>query len=135
MARVKDWYLELHGEMEAASARSFVWGIHDCCLHAARCIDAMTGSALEGKLHTLYHDERSALELITRHGGLAGAIDAILGLPRIPIALVKRGDLALVDHIDIEAVGIVMGNGVVCVRQEGLMCSERSRILIVWGIR
>lgn len=135
MARVKDWYLELHGEMAAASTRSFAWGLHDCCLHAARCIDRMTGSALEVKLHSLYHDEASAFELIKRHGGLAGAVDAILGLPRIEVKDVKRGDLALIDHIDVEVVGIVMGAGVVCVRKDGLACSERSRILVAWGIR
>jgi hypothetical protein len=108
MTRRHDWAARLFDVIAAHDTRPFAWGVDDCCLFAARAIDAMTDRTLEARLGDLYQDEVSARALIERHGSLVEAITAILGeTPQAVRAM--RGDLVEFDGGAGDAVGICLG--------------------------
>ena len=115
--RHPDWLPRLRSEIDAANARPFAWGEHDCCKFAARCVDAMTGTTHEASLS--YHDKPSALRFLATEGGLEAALTRRFGEP-VTWARVQRGDLCLVQTEDgIGAVGVCVGAQVACVAESG----------------
>jgi len=125
-----DWAARLYDVIEAHAERTFVWGSDDCCLFVARGIDAMRDSEIEAGLRDLYTDERSAMKLIASHGGLAGAVSAVLGEMQQVRAV--RGDAVLIDGGDGDALGICLGPQVVAMGPSGLRMVPRSEIRGVW---
>lgn len=115
--RHPDWLPRLREQIDAASARPFAWGEHDCCKFAARCVDAMTGSDVLATL--TYDDKPSALRFLATEGGLEAALTRRFGEP-VPWARVQRGDLCLVPTEDgIGSVGVCVGAQVACVAESG----------------
>ena len=117
--RREDWTARLWAEIEAASGRPFSWGEQDCCLFAARCVDAMViGSTYVAELQAAYDDKTSALRYLVAQGGLHAALTARFGEPQ-PWWKIRRGDLALVATPDsIGSVGLCVGPTIACVDQE-----------------
>lgn len=110
--RFPDWQDRL-AAVVAQSRRPFAYGAHDCCLFAAACVKAITGTDYAADFRP--YDRRRAAEIIGRHGGLAGLMDALLG-PRQPRNAAREGDIALVRPRRREAVGVVVGTHVVLIQ-------------------
>ncbi len=112
--RRDDWLARLWAEIEAAETRPFLWGQHDCCKFAARCVEAVTGEPVE----LPYDDKPSAFRYLTEQGGIAAAVTARYGEPTTWWK-VQRGDLCLVDTPDgIGSLGVCMGPTIACVSQD-----------------
>lgn len=112
--RVADWLPRLRAEIEAAETRPFSWGSHDCCKFAARCVDAITGQPVD----LPYDDQRSALRMIAREGGIAAGVTARYGDP-VTWWHARRGDLCLVDTPDgIGSLGVCLGPTIACVHEQ-----------------
>lgn len=130
--RRHDWAARLHEVIDAHKAREFVWGGADCCLFAARCVDAMTTNAIAYLIRDRYHDERSALKFIAEYGGLAGAVSRYMGDPSDKRAV--RGDVVLIDGGEGDALGVCLGAKVVAMGPDGLRYVPRSEIKMVWSV-
>lgn len=94
--RCDDWLERLWAEVDAWKSEPFEYGRNDCCLFAARCVDAMTGSDWVEELRGHYHDKRTAAVYIKEAGGVEAGATARLGEP-VPRLLARRGDVCLVE--------------------------------------
>ncbi len=131
--RRRDWVSRLLAVVDDAQGRPFEWGQHDCCLFAARCIDAMTGSDWEGDLATCYQDEASALAYIKAERTIRESVSRRFGDPVAPL-LARRGDLVLIDSPLGEAVTVCVGPSLVGAAPSGLTVLPLSAGLCAWRI-
>lgn len=67
------WRATFDALVQARMRTPFAWGVHDCCLFAADCVQARTGRDPAADLRGAYRSERGALRVLARIGGLAGA--------------------------------------------------------------
>jgi hypothetical protein len=91
--RRDDWPQRLAAAFAAARGRVFAEGEHDCCLHAADCIEAVTGVDLAARWRGAYATQADGMAL-TGVRSLA-ALPRKLGLEAVAPALAHRGDVAL----------------------------------------
>ena len=92
--RLHDWMPRLAAVVVARMGAPFVWGLHDCCVFAADCVQAVTGRDLGADLRGSYRTEREAARLLHRLGGVASLAADRLG-PVVPAASAAPGDIGL----------------------------------------
>ena len=131
--RRRDWVSRLLETVESAQGRPFAWGQHDCCLFAARCIDAMTDSKWAIDLELWYWDEATALAYIESEGSIRASVSRRFGDP-VPPLLARRGDIVLVDSPIGEAVTVCVGPSLVGAAPSGLTVLPLSAGLCAWRI-
>lgn len=68
--------MSIHAVIQEWSDKPFTWGC-DCCQFAAAVVEDLTGHNPMRELR--YSTESEAREIIDRHGGLAHAMQAVLG--------------------------------------------------------
>lgn len=133
--RRPDWLARLRSEVERAAGQPFEWGRQDCCLFAARCVDAMCdGSDYEGDL--TYRDQTSALRFLVEQGGIEAGVTARFGAP-IPWPQAMRGDLVLIETEDgIGSLGVCLGsNSVFVARDGGIEYRPTKSARACWSVR
>lgn len=110
-ARAPGWEARLLTVVEASALCPFAWGVHDCCLFALRCAEAVTG--LSGLVALKpYKSSRGALREVRRLGGLQQAVSDALGVPLSNALRAQRGDVVLVEQagpFDNLALGVCLG--------------------------
>lgn len=135
--RRPDWIARLRAEVERASAQPFEWGRQDCCLFAARCVDAMiAGSEYVAELRTAYTDKASALRFLVEQGGIEAGVTARFG-PPVPWPRAMRGDLVLVDTEDgVGSLGVCLGEMSVFISHEhGVEYLPTRSVRACWSVR
>ena len=134
--RRADWIDRLLATADAARDMPFAWGQHDCCLFAARCVDAMCDTVYAEQLATQYSDERSALAYIATWGDLRSAVCEWLGETVRRPALLRRGDVVLFrDAAGQEAIGVCLGATVAAAsRDGGLALLPMSAAITGWRV-
>lgn len=138
MTRYSDWQRRLHETIEAASGRPFLYGRHDCCLFAADCIQAMTGSDPAEGWRGRYRSASGARRILRKHfgGSLAAGWTRTLGAPLASPLLAQRGDIAVVLNDETEATGVVdlTGRRVACLAPDGLTFVPLTLALSAWRV-
>ena len=129
-----DWTRRLYDVIEAHREAAFGWGEHDCCLFAARCVDAMCDTDYEAGLQAEYQDECSAMEYIASFGSIKSAVKSWLGKPQ-NLAFTQRGDVVLFDNDGREALGICLGRDIVTTGETGLVSVLMTRAICSWAVR
>lgn len=132
--RVDGWEEHLDAAIEAARARPFELGGHDCCRFAASCVDAITGSDLVGELGRHYADDSTARRFLAARGGMRAAVTSFLGEPRDGWTRARRGDVCLVPTEGMDGVGICVGPYIAVAAERGLSLYPISAALAVWVI-
>ena len=97
LSRTAGWDSALARAREAAEARPFRWGRHDCCLAACDLILAMTGRDPAERLRG-YANRREAEVVIARAGGFEALVEGLarhFGCEEIEPGFAARGDAAL----------------------------------------
>lgn len=94
MRRFEDWPKRLDAAIEAARAKPFCWGAHDCALFAADIVKAITGEDLASAWRETYCSALQATRALERDGGLISVANKALGNPVVP-AQARRGDVVL----------------------------------------
>jgi hypothetical protein len=133
MMRRYDWTSKLYEQIEAHASRAFCWGANDCCLFAARVVDAMCDSTHEATLSAKYNDEQTAIDYIGRSGGIASAVDTFIGEHKVkgrPI----RGDVVLFDNENGETLGICLGQKIVAMGHNGVVYVRSPKVICYWSI-
>lgn len=127
MKRLADWQDRL-ASVVCADRGPLRYGIEDCCLFAADCVQAVTG--VDPAREYRGYDVRTAARLLRRHGGLIGLVSSILGEPSPPNNMME-GDIVAVPGRNKPALGVVLHNCIMCI------CRERvpvSSAIVCWRI-
>ena len=133
-ARRPDWLPRMWGALEAAAARPFAFGSHDCVRLTASVLDAMTGSAWSAELDELYTGDRGALRVMGEPGRLEELVSARLGEP-VPPLLARRGDVVAFDNAGAPAIGICTGERIACAADPaGVEYVKLERARCAWRV-
>lgn len=133
MPRVWDWVEQLHGCLDRHAVAEFEYGTADCGLFAARCVDAITGSAWEQDLAAHYQTEFGAARFVVEAGGIEAAVTARLGEPIAPLQAM-RGDVVLLPGEDGPCLGVSLGETVAAMRPEGVRYVPAPLVLKAWAV-
>ncbi|AOZ10356.1 hypothetical protein BKK80_32740 [Cupriavidus malaysiensis] len=131
--RQQDWPSRLAAFIEARRARAFSWGESDCCLFVCDGIAAMTGSDPGARWRGLYQGERGARRVLRDNGGVAGIATQVLGEPVAP-ALAGRGDVALIDTPEGEALALCVGGMLAAQGREGIVFHSMDAAKAAWHV-
>jgi hypothetical protein len=101
MQRKTNWPSALHAYMESVKHASFQYGVYDCGLFAAGCIEAMTGLDLAADFRG-YANRLGAMDACRQVCKSASIpkvgeyVASTYGLNAVPVLMAQRGDLAVV---------------------------------------
>jgi hypothetical protein len=112
--------------------KPFKWGDMDCCQIARHIYIAIHGN--DPATHLQYDSEESALEIISKHGGLAGLMTSILG-HSVEVAETQIADILRLDlpHVG-EIIGIRVGDGALVPVSTGLHKADLRHAIEGWRI-
>jgi len=132
--RIQDWPERLDAFIKAAEKRPFCWGEFDCALFAADCVFALTGIDHAADYRGKYAEERGALRLVKKAGGLAAIATKALGQP-IPLFSAQRGDVVLLKQPEIGmTLGICCGRFCAFAGPEGLIMVPHEKCALAWKV-
>jgi len=133
--RRDDWMLQLSQAFETAKVLPFQYGLHDCCLWAAHCVDAMCDTEFtQGILDRFkYADEETADAILESGGGLLALITEFLGKPERAV-WASPGDVVLARDGEQTIVGIVVGHSIIVPTKMGLMPLPYGNAIVCWRI-
>lgn len=134
--RVENWVERLDAVFSDAAARPFAWGSHDCCLFAARCVEAMTGEHPMPDAVGAYKTKTGAYRWLKREfGTVRQMLELLLDAPCNP-NFAKRGDLALFEKGQDFAIGVIdlSGEQVLCVDESGTYYIHKSLATAFWTV-
>lgn len=132
--RYPDWELRLGAYLEAVRWKPFDWGDHDCALHGANAVLAMTGIDFAVGFRGKYRTAIGSVRALQRYG--AGTLEATIDtmVPVIGRAFAGRGDLVM----SAGAIGVCVGGDGVFVGEEdaaaGLIRLPRREWSKAWRI-
>lgn len=94
--RINNWPSALIAHIEANRETRFSWGVHDCLLWAASCVEAITGEDPAGELRGSYSDPLAAYRIIKAAGGFEQLVESRIAggaSARTNVNLAMRGDI------------------------------------------
>lgn len=128
MTRLANWEARLSATIMEWRERPFRWD-RDCARRNAAFVIAQTGKDPLSGLRGQYRTKRQALQLLA-----AKPMTEFLDerFPRVPAALARRGDIALVQE---NCLGLVIGGeAMFCFEDSGTVMVPRSEWEGVWGV-
>ena len=84
--------------------KPFQRGTTDCCAFVDFVLGELTGE----RPLPAYRDDESAMAIINEHGSLRDAVTHFMGKEPIPADQLKPGDIALVEIMDTQSIGVLM---------------------------
>lgn len=132
MSKLLDWETRLAALVTQAHSRPFAWGEHDCCLWAADCVLAQTGTDPADGLRGTYADARAAAALVERLGGMA-EIGARGGAEIAPL-MATHGDIGLAEHAGRELLALSNGDHWLVVGTDGLLYLPVTAASRAWRV-
>lgn len=119
--RPDDWPERLSEFIEANRHTPFNWGTHDCCQFVIKCETAILGATKFPDSIDKYKTKRGAAYHIKRKGFDCLWDYVSSRYKEIDRAFANRGDV--VGHItpDGQSVGILIGNSIACVSDDGIV--------------
>lgn len=107
--QVSAWRRRFDALVRDRMNRPFAWGTHDCCMWAADCVLAITGTDPAAAYRGSYSTEAEAMALLDSLGGLE-AIGAMAG-PACPALTARIGDIGIVSGSGAQTLGVCIGTG------------------------
>ena len=139
VSRPTDWPERLAVEIEAARARPFRWGAHDCFTWAAHVVQRLGGPDLWRYVPDRWQSEAEAAQVMRALGpDLSRAVGAVCRAARMPMVgtlCAQRGDLVVVDTPAGLCTGICTGRNVMVVARVGLLAvALNRRAVAAWQV-
>lgn len=135
MERLSDWEPRLVAYIASALSLPHAYGSHDCLLHCAAAVNALTGKDLARGHRGKYRSAASAAVYLKSLGfdSPAAMIDSLL--PEKSVSMAGRGDIVL----DSDGIpGVVIGGDALMVGMgegaEGLVRVPRSDWAKAWAV-
>lgn len=125
-ARLENWPRLMNEHIANQMTSHFEWGVHDCLLFSASCVEAITGVDPAAKYRGTYSTALAAYRIMDTAGGIDHLIDSCMGEVRRPLAFAQRGDVVTMpDKKGRVAAGICLGNQCVFAGINGLQFINR----------
>ncbi len=135
MTRIQGWESRLIAVIDAARHVPYVLGVHDCFRLACAVVEALTGVDRWPDFAGTYATKREALVRIAEHGSsFEDAGSWFFGGAPININFAQRGDIAALMEKGMYHLGIVMGEKIVCLSDDGVIDRPRECACVVWGV-
>lgn len=137
LARSQDWPERLAAFIDARRYAPFAWGTNDCATLAADAVLELTGVDPMASLRGTYGTEDEADGVISAAGGLealADSLAAAAGLGACLPLFAQRGDVVLVEHGNILALGVVTGDAVAVPGPDGLAFLPLRAAARAWAV-
>lgn len=131
--RTEDWQLKIADVFIERIAMRFQWGINDCCLFAADCFYAATGTDPAGEFRGEYTDAISAARVLSRLGGLEVIAAKNCG-PEILPSQSSFGDIGLVDNAGRPCLSVFGGEYFHAPGDDGLKIFPLDNCLRAWRL-
>lgn len=130
MNKVQNYLEKLNELIKASMEAPFSWGVMDCCVFAAKAVDAQYGTEIEKDTHS-YSTEIGANRFIKKHAtSLETLIDTYLN--PVEIGFAQRGDIVLFITDNGPTTGLMWLNGVWSTAPEGLRFFTDVNIIKAW---
>lgn len=135
MTRLPDWEARLAAYLASVAGLPHAYGSHDCALHAANAVIALTDEDPAARFRGRYSTQIGSLRALRRYG--EGTLEATFdaAFPEIPCAFAQRGDIVLRDG----SVGVCLGGDAAFVGEEGglpgLVRFPRREWAKAWAVR
>ena len=122
--------------IEARSAFGFGYGrepqTQDCVRFAAAAVQALTGRDPLAEISARWTTARGARRVLRRLGGLGAGVDLVLR--PVPLAMARRGDVALVRIGEAESLMVIEGDTLVGPAEpRGLQRLARASAARAWS--
>jgi len=132
--RRADWLAQLTQQINASIELPFEYGSHDCCIFAAKCVDAMTDGQIAEHLREAYADRRTAVRFLASFDSLRDAVTAHVGEPMTNVLMASRGDVVLFEDSDQYALGVCIGAQFVAASNIGVVYHPMTRVTHAWKV-
>ena len=133
--RLRDWESRFTAYVCRIATAPFGWGVHDCALFAAGGVDAVTGEDPAARWRDQYSSEMGGL-LQLRRAGFDSHIELAASLyPEIHPSAAWPADIAVIPEGGIGALGLVQGEMVYVLREEGLGLVPIGSAVQILGVR
>lgn len=129
--RLPDWQLRLAALVEDRLHAPFEWGLRDCCLWAADCVQAVTGVDPAQDIRGQYASRESASAVFRRLRGLERACAGRLGAWVLP-ALAQPGDVGMTQEAEGPALVVHVGSCWMAQSARGLVPVRDAAVLRAW---
>lgn len=128
--RMPDWEERLAAYLNGVRDVPHAYGSHDCALHGANAVAAMTGNDFGIPFRGRYRTELGAARALRKRG--AGTLEATFGahLPEIHPALAQRGDMVLAQG----SIGVCIGSEAMFAGEHGLERIGRAAWTRAWRV-
>lgn len=128
--RFSDWEALLSEWLGTAQGRPYAWGEHDCMLHVADAVAALTGVDPLASSRGRYSTRAGAYRQLRRLR--AETCVALLDrwFTRIPPGFAQRGDVAAVE----DAPGVVLGGHARMLLHDGAVMAPRRTWTAAWAV-
>lgn len=139
--RHEQWERRLNEYIAAVEKRPHEYSRHDCLLHCANAVKAVTGKDYGRGHRGKYKSPASAVRHLKAKGfkGPEAFLDSLF--EEVPIGFAQRGDLVLTPANDATGwnipgvvVGFHRGFVALCVSSEGLVSEPPARWLKAWKV-
>jgi hypothetical protein len=133
--RLEGWEGRLYAVLDAARARPYKLGEHDCFKVACQVLEALTGVNRWPEFAGHYTTRREARRLIARHGrSFEAAFDWFFGSANVPVRYAQRGDIVALAAGDDKHLGVCLGAESTFLSDEGLVRLPTLDCLCAWKI-
>lgn len=120
LTRLPDWRSRLLAYLSGAAALPYVEGKHDCALNCANAVLAMTGVDYAEAYRGRYTSQRGGYRIL-RKDGFRDHVDLVAHhLTEKPVSFAHPGDVAVVDGPFGASLGVVQGELIYVLNEEGL---------------
>lgn len=129
--RFENWPILLSQFLRSRRDIPFQWGVNDCMLFPADCVQALTGIDFAAEYRG-YETEEQANALIDRHGGPIILVSKYLGPAGRNIAVAGRGDIVMTSY---RALGVIddKGTAISMVTKDGMRKLPLKAAIRVWS--
>lgn len=131
--RHPEWAAGFHALLETFEHLPFVWGIHDCATAVADAVYVMTCRDVLKELRGQRRSAFAAARQERRGGGIPAAM-ARAGLPRVPVAQARRGDVLLLRQGRQRVLALCTGDMAVAPGAQGLQRAPLTEAVMAWRV-
>ncbi|WPJ68575.1 hypothetical protein OMDBNIEC_00089 [Salmonella phage STP-SP5] len=136
-AKLPGWQTRLLTTIEGLKNTPFEWGQIDCCIFAAKCIDAQYGTDIASTVIGQYNSELSCKRYMIKRAktaSLATVLDTFLPV-RVNVKYAQRGDVVTFEGMLGSTAGVLWSDYVWAMGPDGVETIPLNKIAITDGWR
>lgn len=133
--RIERWATALNNAIDAERAKDFEWGLSDCSLFVADCVNAMTGVDWAADFRGHYSTAKGSLLALRKYGKgtLYKTMDHYFAR-HTSILMARRGDVVVMESEIGQCLGICIGATVAFRSPDGVVFMPLTKCVAAWVI-